>query len=71
LIIDIQEEAGGSWQHTWDSLKLFSPSNFSSLSGWAMPKSNEEYPTKYEFVSYLSDYENRYGVPIQRQTEVT
>ncbi len=70
LILDNQEQIGGSWLQTWDSLKLFSPSEYSSLSGWAMPKSNEEYPTKAEFISYLSAYEKRYDFTIQRQTEV-
>ena len=46
LILDNQQEVGGSWLQTWDSLQLFSPSEYSSLSGWAMPKSKEEYPAK-------------------------
>lgn len=33
LILDNQSEPGGAWQHTWDSLKLFSPAQYSSLSG--------------------------------------
>lgn len=70
LILDNQEQTGGSWLQTWDSLKLFSPSEFSSLSGWAMPKTNEEYPTKAELINYLSAYEKRYDFAIQRQTEV-
>lgn len=70
LILDNQKQTGGSWLQTWDSLKLFSPSEYSSLSGWGMPKTNEEYPTKAEFISYLSAYEKRYDFAIQRQTDV-
>ncbi|EGV44511.1 FAD-dependent oxidoreductase [Bizionia argentinensis JUB59] len=70
LILDDHKEAGGAWLETWDDLKLFSPSEYSSLSGWAMPKSNEEYPTKAEFIKYLSAYENRYDFPIQRPVKV-
>lgn len=70
LILDNQQKAGGSWHNTWDSLKLFSPSDYSSLSGWAMPKSDNEYPTKTEFINYLLAYEKRYDFAIQRQTEV-
>ncbi len=70
LILDNQTQPGGSWLKTWDSLKLFSPSAYSSLSGWAMPKSKTEYPTKTEFINYLKAYENRYNFPIQRETEV-
>jgi|GEM_PF-5811643 len=32
LILDAEGNSGGSWLHTWDSLKLFSPSQYSSLS---------------------------------------
>lgn len=53
LIIDDQKEAGGAWLHTWESLKLFSPREHSSLSGWQMPNTKAEYPTKNEFIAYL------------------
>ncbi|OSY88302.1 pyridine nucleotide-disulfide oxidoreductase [Tenacibaculum holothuriorum] len=70
LVLDNQSKPGGSWLHTWDSLKLFSPTEYSSLSGWMMPKSEHEYPTKNEFISYLEQYEQRYNFPVQRNTEV-
>ncbi|WP_020530336.1 ArsO family NAD(P)H-dependent flavin-containing monooxygenase [Flexithrix dorotheae] len=70
LILDAENSPGGSWVHTWDSLKLFSPSQFSSLSGWQMPSTNNEYPTKEEFLDYLSQYEKRYGFPVKRNTLV-
>jgi len=70
LILDDQEKAGGSWLQTWESLKLFSPTEYSSLSGWGMPKSENEYPTKDEFISYLGQYESRYDIPIQRDSKV-
>lgn len=70
LILDNHTKPGGSWNKTWDSLKLFSPSEYSSLSGWTMPESKEEYPTKTEFISYLSEYEKRYDFSVQRQTHV-
>ena len=70
LIIDNQSKPGGAWLHTWDSLRLFSPSTYSSLSGWQMPPSQGEYPTKKELLSYLSEYEKRYDFPITRDTNV-
>lgn len=70
LVLDDKEKSGGAWLQTWDSLKLFSPTEYSSLSGWAMPKSEHEYPTKDEFIAYLEQYETRYEIPIQRNTRV-
>lgn len=70
LILDDRNQPGGAWLNTWDSLKLFSPYQYSSLSGWMMPKTREEYPTKTEFIDYLTEYEKRYKFPVQRGIHV-
>ncbi|MGW2089133.1 ArsO family NAD(P)H-dependent flavin-containing monooxygenase [Streptomyces sp. NPDC001880] len=71
VILDAQEEPGGAWQHTWDSLHLFSPAAFSSLPGRLMPtQSGEEYPDAGHVVEYLTDYETRYGLPVHRPVRV-
>ncbi|MHB9856033.1 ArsO family NAD(P)H-dependent flavin-containing monooxygenase [Streptomyces krungchingensis] len=71
VILDAQTAPGGAWQHTWDSLHLFSPAAFSSLPGWLMPaQSGEEYPDAGHVVSYLRDYEKRYDLPVQRPVRV-
>lgn len=70
-ILDDQDTPGGAWLKTWDNLSLFSPTQYSSLSGWLMPPSEGEYPTKYEFLDYLRKYEKRYNFPIRRNTKVT
>ncbi len=70
LILDENEKPGGAWLQTWDNLKLFSPTDYNSLSGWPMPKSKREYPTKDEFIDYLKAYEKRYNFPINRPVKV-
>lgn len=70
LILDKQESCGGSWQETWDSLTLFSPSEQSSLPGWLMPKSRNDFPERDEVVTYLCHYERRYKLPVERSVEV-
>ncbi len=70
LILDANETPGGAWTHTWDSLKLFSPKEYSSLPGWMMPKTMDTYPTKEEIISYLSEYEKRYEFKVRRSTKV-
>lgn len=70
LILDDQTRPGGSWLHVWDSLQLFSPVTYSSLSGWMMPRGQQEYPGKEEFISYLKAYEERYKLPIHRPVTV-
>ncbi|WP_234545004.1 ArsO family NAD(P)H-dependent flavin-containing monooxygenase [Streptomyces shenzhenensis] len=71
VILDAQSTPGGAWQHTWDSLHLFSPAGFSSLPGRLMPpQPGEEYPDAEHVVAYLGDYEKRYELPVQRPVRV-
>ncbi|MFE2823444.1 ArsO family NAD(P)H-dependent flavin-containing monooxygenase [Streptomyces sp. NPDC059271] len=71
VILDAQDEPGGAWQHTWDSLHLFSPAAFSSLPGRLMPaQRGQKYPDAAHVVQYLSDYEQRYSLPIHRGVRV-
>ncbi|MBW8295716.1 ArsO family NAD(P)H-dependent flavin-containing monooxygenase [Sphingopyxis sp.] len=72
LILDAEEGPGGAWRHGWDSLRLFSPAGYGSLPGWLMPPpAHEGYPTRDDVLDYLSRYEARYALPIQRPVRVT
>lgn len=67
IILDNQSESGGAWQHTWPSLRLFSPALMSSLPGKLMPKAQDgEYPHRDEVLNYLADYEKHYKLPLFR-----
>lgn len=70
ILLDQENTAGGSWLHSWESLTLFSPADSSSLPGWLMPQSRGTFPTKEEVLSYLSQYEKRYGFNIIRPVAV-
>lgn len=70
IVLDDQPNSGGAWQHTWDSLRLFSPVDYSSIAGWQMPKGAHEYPGKDEFIDYLAAYEARYQLPVERPVRV-
>jgi putative flavoprotein involved in K+ transport len=71
VILDAQAEPGGAWQHTWDSLRLFSPAAYSSLPGRLMPaQPGETYPDAQHVVEYLADYEKRYELPVERPVRV-
>ncbi|MFL9888248.1 ArsO family NAD(P)H-dependent flavin-containing monooxygenase [Paraburkholderia agricolaris] len=71
VVLDDQQESGGAWQHGWDSLRLFSPAQWSSLPGWLMPPVAEQYPPRDHVVNYLAQYEKRYNIPAQRPVRVT
>jgi putative flavoprotein involved in K+ transport len=70
ILLDDQPGPGASWRNYWDSLTLFSPAAFSSLPGWLMPESTNPFPSRDEVVSYLTQYEHRYKVPVERPVQV-
>ncbi|RKK02640.1 NAD(P)/FAD-dependent oxidoreductase [Pseudoroseomonas wenyumeiae] len=69
-ILDANNRPGGAWPDAWDSLRLFSPAEMSSLPGWPMPPSTGGYPTRDHVVDYLTAYEQRYSLPVQRPVRV-
>ncbi len=63
-VIDASSSPGGAWQHTWPSLRLFSPAGYSSLPGRPMPPSVDEYPPASHVVAYLTEYAARYDLRV-------
>lgn len=70
LLLDSETYPGGSWQHGWHSLSLFSPALWSSLPGVLMPGGQQYYPSRDETIGYLRAYEDRYQFPVQRPVKV-
>ena len=71
VILDANTAPGGAWQHGWDSLRLFSPSEYSSLSGRPMPTGRDGFPPAEHVGDYLTDYEQRYDLPVHRPVTVS
>jgi putative flavoprotein involved in K+ transport len=70
VLLEAAEAPGGSWPHTWPSLRLFSAAEHSSLPGWPMPWRGPDYPPRDAVVDYLSRYEQRYDLPVRRSVDV-
>ena len=51
VLLDSESGPGGAWRHGWESLRLFSPAQWSSLPGWPMPPAADGFPTKAEVLS--------------------
>lgn len=72
VILDDHPRPGGAWQDGWDSLHLFSPAGYSSLAGWPMPPwHGPDNPDADHVVKYLTAYEDRYDLPVERPVNVT
>jgi len=70
IILDNQEEPGGAWLHTWKSLRLFSPAQWSSLPGMIMTGGSDYYPTRDVTIEYLKFYEEKYKLLVRRPVDV-
>lgn len=70
VVLDEQEQPGGAWRRTWPTLRLFSPSTYSSLPGRMMPEHPDVFPPVSHVLDYLADYERRYRVPVLRPVTV-
>ncbi|MBO1752956.1 NAD(P)/FAD-dependent oxidoreductase [Actinotalea sp. BY-33] len=71
VVLDDAPSPGGAWPHMWDSLRLFSPAEHSSLPGWRMPATRDGFPRAEHVVDYLTRYEERYGLGVRRPVRVT
>lgn len=65
LIVDKENEVGSSWLNRWDSLTLFTPSEFNNLPGMDFPAPKGHYPSKYEVADYFKAYAKKFEFPIQ------
>ncbi|WP_299666978.1 NAD(P)/FAD-dependent oxidoreductase [uncultured Polaribacter sp.] len=65
LIVDANSETGAPWLKRWDSLKLFTPSEFNNLPGMDFPHEKGHYADKYEVAKYLKSYVSKFKIPIE------
>ncbi len=70
IILDQNEHTGDSWRNRWESLRLFTPSQFDSLPGSPYSNSINYLPTKDEIATYLEEYEHRFHLPIRHLSKV-
>lgn len=71
LIVDANSEIGAPWLKRWDSLKLFTPSEFNHLPGMNFPHKKGHYANKYEVADYLKSYANKFNMPIEFNHKIT
>jgi putative flavoprotein involved in K+ transport len=70
VILDANERIGDSWRKRWDSLRLFSPRQFSGLAGLPFPGHPRTFPTKNEVADYLEEYATRFELPVRNGIRV-
>ena len=70
IILESASRVGETWRQRWDSLRVFTSAEFTSLPGLPFPAANSHLPTKDELADYLERYAERFDLPIRFGTRV-
>lgn len=70
LIIDTAKRVGDSWRHRWDTLCLFTPSQYDGLPGFPFPAPRDTFPSRNEMADYLDTYATKFNLPVQLNEKV-
>ena len=71
IVVDSEKEIGASWLNRWNSLKLFTPTEYNHLPGLKFDAPKGHYPTKFEVSNYFKNYAKEFDIPLQLQTLIT
>src|SRR4051812_1281308 len=73
LPVTILEAAGApaaAWRTPWDSPQPFTPVRHDSLPGLTFPGDPDSYPGRDDVVAYLTDYAQRFELPVEFNSRV-
>lgn len=71
LILERAAKPGNSWLSRYESLRLFTPSQYSSLPGLPFPLPGDICPTKNQVAGYFAQYIAFHQLPVQFDQQVT
>jgi putative flavoprotein involved in K+ transport len=71
VVLEAGPEVGHVWRSRWDSLKLFTPSQYDALPGMPFPAPADTYPTKDPVADYLQAYVAAFKLPVRLNARVT
>lgn len=70
IILDACNKVGDAWRNRWDTLHLFTPSQYDGLEGMPFPAKKHSFPSKDEFADYLEQYASYFKLPVRTNTYV-
>jgi putative flavoprotein involved in K+ transport len=71
VIVDANPEVGHTWRSRWQSLKLFTASQYNDLPGMRFPAERDTYPSKDDVADFLRDYADKLELAVRLNTAVT
>src|SRR3954470_7294887 len=69
-ILEAAGEPAAAWRSRWDSLRLFTSVRYDSLPGLDFPGDPSSYPSRDDVIAYLSDYAQRFELPVEFNSRV-
>jgi putative flavoprotein involved in K+ transport len=70
LILDASDRIGDNWRKRWDSLVLFTTTEFNNFPGMDFPKPAGTFATKDDMADYLEAYAQKFDLPVRLNTYV-
>ena len=71
MVLDAGPELGDTWRSRWDSLTLFTPTQYDALPGMAFPGPPDTYPGKDAVAGYFKAYAAAFNLPVRLNAWVT
>jgi putative flavoprotein involved in K+ transport len=71
VVLDADDRTGDEWRRRWDSLRLFTPARHDGLPGMAFPARPGSFPGKDEVADYLTEYVERFSLPVRNGVRVS
>ena len=71
VVLEAAPEIGHTWRCRWDSLRLFTPTQYDALPGMAFPGPPDTYPGKDAVADYLKAYVAAFDLPVRLNSPVT
>jgi putative flavoprotein involved in K+ transport len=71
VVLEAAPEIGPTWRSRWDSLTLFTPTQYDALPGMPFPGPPDTYPGKDAVAGYLKAYAAAFDLPVRLNSPVT
>jgi putative flavoprotein involved in K+ transport len=71
VVLEAAPEIGPTWRSRWDSLTLFTPTQYDALPGMPFPGPPDTYPSKDAVAGYLKAYAAAFDLPVRLNSPVT
>src|SRR5262245_62819273 len=71
VVLEAAPAIGHTWRSRWDSLTLFTPTQYNALPGMPFPGLPDTYPTKDPVAGYLQAYAAAFNLPVRLDARAT